>query len=161
MTPTDEKKAAVTSGGKSKTNNSSYRAAAAAAIQQAVAQCVGGGLSIIPIDHHTKRPAMALLPRGADGKATWSRFGESPADIDMLMSWLNAKPLAIAVVCGRVSDGLLVMDFDVQRFYELWKSNVGGTGRWPARAANGRRRLSGLPPLRESRRQHQTSVGRR
>ncbi len=125
MTPTDEKKAAVTSGGKSKTNNSSYRAAAAAAIQQAVAQCVGGGLSIIPIDHHTKRPAMALLPRGADGKATWSRFGESPADIDMLMSWLNAKPLAIAVVCGRVSDGLLVMDFDVQRFYELWKSNVG------------------------------------
>ena len=42
--------------------------------------CIKAGVSIIPIDHTTKRPATRLLPKGEDGKPTWKPFQNAIAD---------------------------------------------------------------------------------
>ena len=82
------------------------------------------GISIIPIDHRTKRPAMRLLPTGDDGKPTWAPFQEAITDEASIRRWANSCK-AFAVVCGKVSGGLLVLDFDVPRFYDAWRETVG------------------------------------
>ena len=87
--------------------------------------CIRAGISVIPIDHATKRPAMHLLPKGEDGKPTWKPYQQKIADEMTVRRWIDAGIQAFAVVGGRVSGGLLVLDFDEPRFYEEWRNAVG------------------------------------
>lgn len=81
-------------------------------------------VSIIPIDHRTKRPAMDLLPRGDGGKPTWAPFQKQIADDATVDRWAK-RCRAFAVVGGKVSGDVLAIDFDTARFWEAWREAVG------------------------------------
>lgn len=78
--------------------------------------CIKAGVSIIPIDHTTKRPATRLLPKDEDGKATWKPFQSAIADEATVRRWFKAGIQSFAVVGGKVSGGLLILDFDADGF---------------------------------------------
>lgn len=111
---------------------------------------VGAGLSIIPINPQTKRPYSSLLPQATnddgnplyyikreDGtlevtteetnikKGTWEPYQRSIADSETITRWLSRGIQSIAVVCGAVSGGLEILDFDVEGYYERWITAVG------------------------------------
>src|SRR5436309_9307774 len=88
-------------------------------------RCLRCGLSVIPIDHTSKRPASQLLPRNGAGKPTWKPYQEGIASEESVRQWAHARIRSLAVVAGRVSGGLLVIDFDVPRFYDAWVAAVG------------------------------------
>lgn len=73
------------------------------------------GISVIPIDHRTKKP-----------KGEWKEYQGRRAEERELKSWLlSGSVKSIAAVCGKVSGGLLVIDFDVPGFYEEWADAAG------------------------------------
>ncbi|MEO6437443.1 MAG: bifunctional DNA primase/polymerase, partial [Tepidisphaeraceae bacterium] len=78
-------------------------------------------MSIIPIDHTTKRPATKLLPGGK-----WKPYQSSIADEARVRQWFASGVKSFAVVGGKVSGGLLVLDFDAPEFLERWAEAVGG-----------------------------------
>lgn len=86
---------------------------------------LAGGLSLVPCSAETKTPDFALLPRGEDGKATWTPYQTEPASEDTLRRWFARGCKSVAVVGGKVSGGLLVIDFDEPRFYPAWLELVG------------------------------------
>ncbi len=100
-------------------------AANTTAMVSAALAFISAGVSIIPIDHTTKRPAMNLLPKGEDGKPTWKPFQTQIADEGTVRGWFASGIQAFAVVGGAVSGGLLVLDFDVPGFYEACVRGVG------------------------------------
>ncbi len=67
------------------------------------------GLSVIPIDHRTKRP-----------RGEWKEFQSRRPEERELKTWFGAGVKALAMICGHVSGGLLVFDFDVPEFFEEW-----------------------------------------
>lgn len=83
------------------------------------------GISIIPINSRTKRPAGNLLPVDDEGDGVWKPFQAEIVDLDTMNRWLNSGLKAFAVVGGAVSGGLLVIDFDSVRCYEAWMHRVG------------------------------------
>ena len=97
-----------------------------------------GGLSLVPCDHRTKRPADALLPRDPEGKATWAPFQVQPADEATIREWFTRGCQAVATVGGKVSGGLLIIDFDVAGFFEKWSVEVGKLGEGLAVQKTGR-----------------------
>jgi hypothetical protein len=97
---------------------------------------LAAGLSVIPIDPRTKRPFFRLLPQVCDlprekpvrTRGIWKPFQERPAGPEWLEYWFTRPfPVNIGIVCGKVSGGLLVLDFDTdaERVYPLWQA------RWP------------------------------
>jgi hypothetical protein len=66
-----------------------------------------------------------LLPRDKDGKPVWKPYQETPADEATVRSWFKAGCKAVAVVGGKISGGLVIIDFDVPRFYDAWAAEVG------------------------------------
>jgi hypothetical protein len=100
-------------------------------VAEAMPAMLAAGLSIIPIDWTTKRPAMDLLPRYPNtSKPTWAPFQEARARTHEVNGWVNAGVKAFAVVCGRISGGdddheLLILDFDEPGFYDAWLEAVG------------------------------------
>ena len=87
--------------------------------------CIGAGVSIIPIDHTTKRPAANLLPTNAEGKPTWKPYQTTISDEATVRRWFETGIQSFAVIGGQVSGGLLVLDFDAPGFYEQWVKAVG------------------------------------
>lgn len=87
-----------------------------------------GGVSVIPADHRTKRPEFRLLPRDPEtGDGTWKPFTVNIASRDERQRWIDRGGIkAYAVLCGRISGGLLVIDFDEPGFFEKWVDLVGG-----------------------------------
>jgi DNA-binding MarR family transcriptional regulator len=83
------------------------------------------GISVIPIDPRTKRPYSRLLPKNEAGKSTWKPFQDEIADEATIRQWFTATDAGVAAVCGAVSGGLLIIDTDVPRFYDAWRTNVG------------------------------------
>lgn len=75
---------------------------------------VRAGCSVIPIDHRTKRP-----------KGEWKEYQSRRPEPRELKSWFGASVKALAIPCGRVSGGLLVLDFDVEGFYGEWAAAAG------------------------------------
>ncbi len=51
---------------------------------------IRAGVSILPIDSRTKRPAMNLLPKDENGKATWKPYQEKIADEATVRGWIAA-----------------------------------------------------------------------
>jgi hypothetical protein len=99
--------------------------------------CIRSGLSIIPIDHTTKKPASRLLPR-VNEKPTWKPYQSEIADEPAVRRWCESGIKSFAVVCGNVSGGLLVLDFDVPEFYATWSERVGDLARrLPAQRTGG------------------------
>src|SRR5687767_3937545 len=84
-----------------------------------------GGVSIIPINHRTKQPSFNLLPKNEAGKAIWGVFQTRIATDKEIAEWQTAGFEAYAAVCGKISGGLLIIDFDEPRFYEAWLELVG------------------------------------
>ena len=84
------------------------------------------GISLIPILDGTKVPASHLLPMGDDDRRTWKPYQQAAPDEETLEGWFGAGGArGLAAVCGRVSDGLLAIDFDDSRLYEHWRVAVG------------------------------------
>jgi hypothetical protein len=83
------------------------------------------GLSVLPIDHNTKKPHNDLLPRDDAGKPVWDPFKYVIVDPKTVRGWCDAGLLSVGVVAGAVSGGLLVLDFDVERLYAAWCALVG------------------------------------
>src|SRR6185437_11099571 len=75
---------------------------------------VAGGCSIIPINPETKRPF-----------DKWKQYQSEIADAATLNKWLTPRLAACAAVCGKVSGGLCILDFDVPDFYHRWLEAVG------------------------------------
>ncbi len=84
---------------------------------------ISAGRSVIPVGED-KRPISGLLPLGDDGKPTWAPFQAHIADEPTVRRWF-ANGAHIAIVAGRVSGFVLVIDFDEMRFYETWCERVG------------------------------------
>jgi len=88
-------------------------------------QYLAGGLSLVPCSSQTKRPDNRLLPRDADGKPGWKPYQTHPADEQTVRGWFRCGCKTVAVVCGKVSGGLTIIDFDRGRLYHAWKDRVG------------------------------------
>jgi len=70
------------------------------------------GCSIIPIRPGTKKPALH----------TWGRYKQERADRETLEHWFERPEIGVGVVCGSVSDGLVVRDFDEANAYSRWST---------------------------------------
>jgi hypothetical protein len=77
------------------------------------------GWSIIPI-RLDKKPYYDLLPKGADGVATWKPFQRRLPTCDELESWMKANPPAFAIITGEISN-MVAFDFDGNQGLELAK----------------------------------------
>lgn len=84
------------------------------------------GLSVIPLNRSDKRPDIGLLPRDENDKPTWKPFQSLIADKQIITRWFKTEA-NIGIVCGEVSGGLLVMDFDLRAddIYRDWCHRVG------------------------------------
>jgi hypothetical protein len=73
---------------------------------------VGRGLSCIPVTA-TKKPVRRIR---------WSRFTKRLPTEDEVRGWFaRGKVFGIAVICGPISGGLAIRDFDDEDGYEAWK----------------------------------------
>ena len=88
---------------------------------------LAGGVSLVPCGAKTKQPDSNLLPRGEDGGATWKPYQTEPATPATVDGWFRRGCQSVAAVGGKVSGGLLILDFDeeAERFYPTWCKNVG------------------------------------
>ncbi|MCE9545762.1 MAG: bifunctional DNA primase/polymerase [Planctomycetia bacterium] len=69
------------------------------------------GWSVIPTHADSKLPAVR----------SWKPYQTKPADVAQLRKWFgNGRRLGLAVVCGDVSGGLVVRDFDTMESYQQW-----------------------------------------
>ena len=77
---------------------------------------VQAGISIIPCGSD-KRPMFGLL-KSADGKARWNQYQKRLPTREELSAWfsLGEGASSLAAVCGQVSRGLEVLDFDRKLF---------------------------------------------
>ena len=72
-------------------------------------------LSLIPVSSKDKRPLASLMPvNDKTGKRGWEVYQSRRAAGQEWVGWLGQYPVdCVAVVCGGVSSGLVVIDFDV------------------------------------------------
>lgn len=76
------------------------------------------GISVIPSHPQTKRPFWPRLPkvdhprRPGKKKAVWKPFQTRIAEPAMIRYWFGDNYPNVTVVCGQVSGGLVVFDFD-------------------------------------------------
>lgn len=85
---------------------------------------LSGGLSLVPCGKD-KRPVVS-----------WKEFQERQPTADELSGWLSSGVQSFAAVCGRVSGGLEIIDFDDNQqaqpltysasdFFDAWREEVG------------------------------------
>jgi hypothetical protein len=86
---------------------------------------LAGGVSLVPCSPRTKRPDVDLLPKDEEGKPTWKPYQNQRATAATVKRWFARGCQSVAAIGGKVSGGLLIIDFDVARFYEAWKVQVG------------------------------------
>lgn len=67
---------------------------------------ITNGFSIIPLSRTSKRPI-----------GEWKEYQKKVADVPTIMRWFRGKSLNIAVVCGKISGNLIVIDFDDPDYY--------------------------------------------
>ena len=65
------------------------------------------GLSFIPIPYKSKVPAIE-----------WKQFQQTRPDDGQVKDWFNGRDTNLAVICGSVSDRLVVLDFDSEEGFE-------------------------------------------
>jgi len=77
---------------------------------------VKAGLTIIPVNPR-KKPAIAEWKSFENGRHATLEDIEKWSELSHAYGW--------AVICGEASGGLIVLDFDVEGFYERWREKVG------------------------------------
>ena len=87
---------------------------------------VAGGLSVIPVARGTKEPASHLLPRVYDAvsgkeRPSWRMYQERQPEPEALVEWFVGASNGIAIVCGAVSGGLVVLDLEAVELHERWR----------------------------------------
>lgn len=89
---------------------------------------VAAGLSVIPIRADgSKAPALAK----------WEEFKERKPNDDELAKWFpESRAVGVAVVCGKVSGNLAVLDFETQTVWDRWLERFAKIGNpdWMLRA---------------------------
>ncbi|MBK8989711.1 MAG: bifunctional DNA primase/polymerase [Chloroflexi bacterium] len=91
------------------------------------------GLSVIPLGRD-KRPYWERLPQVPDRrrpgrtKGVWQPFREIPAGEVQIRAWFGDGQANVGLVGGRVSGGLVVLDFDHEAaaIFPAWLERVGG-----------------------------------
>jgi hypothetical protein len=82
------------------------------------------GFSVIPCLQGQKWPAAHLLPE-VDGSHTWSMFQERQPILEELHAWfVTGGANAIAILGGRVSGNLEILDFDAPEILKPWEALV-------------------------------------
>lgn len=71
------------------------------------------GWSIIPIMRGTKRPTLR----------SWKRYQETPPTEKQVRAWFSNGHRNIGILCGAVSGGMTVIDFDAAELYQQWKAD--------------------------------------
>lgn len=112
-----------------------------------------GGLSIIPINRKTKRPASWLLPQATaptgeplfwtqlssgawvetteatdKPKGTWAPYQQERPNHDTITRWLRSGIQSIALVTGAISGNVEILDFDNHQganWYQQWADLAG------------------------------------
>lgn len=78
---------------------------------------LGGGFSVIPLEARGKKPALE-----------WRTFqSRKPAESE-LVKWFYRSERNLGIVCGGISGGLTVIDFDRESAWEAWIEE--DTTRW-------------------------------
>src|SRR6478609_10603769 len=76
---------------------------------------VAAGLSVIPIrGDGSKRPALG----------SWKQYQSRLPTDDELRRWFVEETTGLAVVCGKVSGGLEVLDFDAADAFASWSHAI-------------------------------------
>jgi len=91
------------------------------------------GLSVIPLGRD-KRPYWERLPQVPDRrrpgrtKRVWQPFRQQAADAGQLHAWFGDGQANVGLVGGRVSGGLVILDFDHEAaaIFPAWLEQVGG-----------------------------------
>lgn len=81
----------------------------------AARQYVAAGLAVLPVQSADKLPWHALLPTDERGRRVWTPFQQALPDDAWLARWFgrdHAQGMGLAVICGRVSGRVEVLDFD-------------------------------------------------
>jgi len=99
-------------------------------VRDAALAALAGGVSVIPTSKRSKQPVCNLLPLLSDGKTgklkpSWNPFREEAADEPTVRGWFEKGVASYAAVAGKVSGGLLVIDFDEPSFYAAWRAAAG------------------------------------
>jgi hypothetical protein len=76
---------------------------------------VSYGLSIIPLKPREKIPIIK-----------WERYQKEPPSISEVQKWFSNTDNNIAVICGKVSGNLVVIDFDDSEVYEKFLKEIEG-----------------------------------
>ncbi|MEM8534441.1 MAG: bifunctional DNA primase/polymerase [Chloroflexota bacterium] len=87
---------------------------------------VAAGLSVMPIAPGSKEPAHRLLPRvydetTDDTRPSWKMYQERVPYDKELIRWFDREQAGIAIICGQVSHGLVVLDLESPAHYERWR----------------------------------------
>jgi hypothetical protein len=73
---------------------------------------IANGLSVIPIKPYSKEPAVA-----------WKAYQQEPPSVSEVQKWFKGTDYGIGIVTGKVSDNLVVIDFDgAETFKEFLKT---------------------------------------
>lgn len=73
---------------------------------------VDAGACVIPLLPKSKIPNSSLLPKGKDGKASWTPLRQHPATREMVEQWFAQDPqINYGIVCGQAS-GIVAVDID-------------------------------------------------
>lgn len=84
------------------------------AVFEAAWAYVQAGLSVVPVrGDGSKAPAVA-----------WKKYQKERPTKGVLESWFADDRLGVAIVCGSVSGGLEVIDFDDAELFEPWAAEV-------------------------------------
>lgn len=70
------------------------------------------GLSVIPCRPQSKEPAIP-----------WKEYQTAAADEETVRDWFDGADNNLAIVCGAVSGGLVVLDFDDAEGFEAWRKD--------------------------------------
>lgn len=79
----------------------------------------GGGVSVVPCSVQEKQPFFGVLPRNPEGKRVWGPFQKSIADNATIKGWYGPAD-AVAVIGGRVSGNLEIVDHDEPALFGPW-----------------------------------------
>ncbi len=84
------------------------------------------GFSLVPICPRQKRPLREVLPQ-VDGAPSWKMYQEAPPTEAEVRGWFRqVSEMNLAAVCGQVSGGLVVIDFDIDaaRNWARWRERT-------------------------------------
>jgi|DEB3_MinimDraft_2_1074329.scaffolds.fasta_scaffold01057_3 hypothetical protein len=91
---------------------------------------LGLGFSLFPVDSERgdKKPYFKLLPKGANGRYQWAPYQNRKPNEEEVRLWFSDNNAGIALVCGPISGGFVVFDFEVASAwiqFEAWAIEEG------------------------------------